>query len=73
MCEIKKKIILNIGDCIDFEIHPSNDYVIILSLIGFLYIFKIYNAELRGKIIIGNICRSKDIYLKIYIIYRFEY
>ncbi|EAS02174.2 WD40 repeat protein (macronuclear) [Tetrahymena thermophila SB210] len=33
-----------------FAIHPSNQYVLILSNIGYVYVFNIKSSELRGKI-----------------------
>ncbi len=33
-----------------FEIHPSNDYILILSSVGYIFLFKLQTGELRGKI-----------------------
>ena len=47
------------GKLTSFQVHPSNDYIIVLSNIGFLYIFKLINADLRVKIAIPSLSRSK--------------
>lgn len=38
------------GKCTGFEIHPSNDYLLVTSNVGFLYTFKLVNGEIRLKI-----------------------
>lgn len=47
------------GKCTSFQIHPSNDYLMVLSNIGFLYIFKIVNGDLRMKVNVPSMTSSK--------------
>lgn len=47
------------GKCTSFQIHPSNDYLLILSNIGYLYIFKIINGDLRMKINVPSMTGSR--------------
>jgi hypothetical protein len=52
------KIVYNIdGKCTNFQVHPSNDYLLATSNIGMLYIFKIMNGDLRMKINIPSMSR----------------
>lgn len=38
------------GKCTAFEIHPSNDYLLVVSNIGYLYVFKLVNGDMRVRI-----------------------
>ena len=47
------------GKLTSYQVHPSNDYIIVLSNVGFLYIFKLINADLRVKIPIPSLSRGR--------------
>lgn len=45
------------GKCIKFCVHSSNDYLLVLSSSGYVFLFKVMTGELRGKIkVLGNTC-----------------
>lgn len=46
------------GKCTGFQIHPSNDYLMTLSNIGMIYIFKLVNGDLRMKINVPSMTSS---------------
>ena len=48
------------GRIVDYGIHPSNEYLVVLSNEAFLYIFKLANGELRGKIQTHRYSSSKQ-------------
>ena len=45
------------GAILNFEIHPSNEYLLVLSH-RFLYVFKVGNSEICGKIPIKEACQD---------------
>ena len=45
------------GAILSFEIHPSNEYLLVLSY-RFLYVFKVANGEICGKIPIKETCQD---------------
>lgn len=48
------------GNVKDFDIHRSNDYLVVLSEMGFYYIFNMVKGDLRGKVQIdANISRLR--------------
>lgn len=49
------------GRCNGFQVHPSNEYLLILSNIGFLYVFKLINGELRLKIGVPSLSKALSI------------
>ena len=46
------------GKCTSFQVHPSNDYLMVLSNIGYLYVFKIINGDLRMKVNVPSMTSS---------------
>lgn len=50
------------GKCTGFQIHPSNDYLMALSNIGMLYVFKLVNGDLRMKINVPSMTSSNQGY-----------
>ena len=58
--EVKETIINRYkvdGAILNFEIHPSNEYLLVLSH-RFLYVFKVGNSEICGKILIKEACQD---------------
>ena len=49
------------GNIREFKLHPSNDYVIILTDNGFYYIFNIQLGDIRGKQAIDKSARCLQI------------
>lgn len=47
------------GKLTSYQVHPSNDYIVVLSNVGFLYIFKLINADLRVKIAVPSLSRGR--------------
>ena len=52
------------GVCTSYDIHPSNDYIIVISNIGYMYVFKLINGDMRMKVSIPTRCNSR------YVLYR---
>ena len=46
------------GKCNGFQVHPSNEYLLILSNIGYLYVFKLINGELRLKVGVPSLSKN---------------
>ena len=46
------------GKCTSFQVHPSNDYLAAVSNIGFLYLFKLVNGDMRLKVNVPGLCSS---------------
>jgi hypothetical protein len=40
------------GAISDFEVHPSGNYIVALSINGFIYVFDLESGEIRAKIAI---------------------
>ena len=47
------------GKCSGFQVHSSNDYLLVLSNIGFVYVFKLINGEIRLRIDVPSHSSSK--------------
>ena len=41
---------INEGRVTGFDLHPSNDYILVTSSVGKLYIFRLDTGEVRGTI-----------------------
>lgn len=49
------------GTIVAYRVHPSNEYVIVLSHTGYYYIFNIADGDMRGKVTVERECLNLQV------------